>query len=346
MKRIKLSVFFFLIFVSAGFAQQDAQFSQYMFNTLYYNPGFAGTEGLTRFTLLHRIQWLAYQPTQYKGSAPYSTVLSGSSLLPFFNKRLGLGVHLVNDNLGPLNNTEFQLSGSYHFKIKEGVLGVGARAGVYSTRVRTDWYRVVQDGDPIYDDLTSDANNKIRQTKPDFGVGFWYQSKKFSGGVSFDHLGETKLSYNSPSINSKLANHLYISGSYNFDIGPTIKVTPSAFFQSDMNQLTYLFGALGTYNEKFWVGLNARQSFAKRDVGQGGKTLSNDDIILYVGVNLLKNKQNMNALRIGYAFDFVTNGVKAKKRTSHEIMLSYIVPTPWELPKPKIRTPRYRHEEN
>lgn len=164
--------------------------------------------------------------------------------------------------------------------------------------------------------------------------------------MSFDHLGETKLSYKSDVINSKLANHLYISGSYNFDIGPTLKVTPSAFFQSDMNQLTYLFGALGTYNEKFWVGLNARQSFAKRDVDQGGKTLSNDDIILYVGVNLLKNKQNMNALRIGYAFDFVTNGVRAKKRTSHEIMLSYIVPTPWELPKPKIRTPRYRHEEN
>lgn len=84
---------------------------------------------------------------------------------------------MVNDNLGPLNNTEFQLSGSYHFKIKEGVLGVGARAGVYSTRVRTDWYRVVQEDDPIYDDLTRDGINKIRQTKPDFGVGFWYQSK-------------------------------------------------------------------------------------------------------------------------------------------------------------------------
>ncbi|MFN3403840.1 MAG: type IX secretion system membrane protein PorP/SprF [Cytophagaceae bacterium] len=343
-KRIYLVVLIIFLAGSAAIAQQDAQFSQYMFNGLYYNPGYAGLEGVTRFSLIHRTQWLAYQSTQYGGGAPNSQIISASTPLPFLDKRTGAGIYIFNDKLGPLNNTEVQLSLSYHVKLGEGLLGIGARGGIYSQRVRTDYYQVVDEDDQIYRELTN--NPRIRQTRPDMAGGLWYKHKKYYAGLSFNHLSRSKFNYGSPQINSKLENHFYFTAGYNFDFGPMLKLTPSALVQSDMNQWTYLFGALGTYNEKFWVGFNLRQSFAKRDVSQGGRTLSNDDIILYVGMNLLKNKQNMSPLRIGYAFDFVTSGVMAKKRTSHEILLSYIIPTPWEAPKPKVRTPRYRHEEN
>jgi hypothetical protein len=127
--------------------------------------------------------------------------------------------------------------------------------------------------------------------------------------------------------------------------GP-LMITPTALIQSDLNELSYMFGPMVTYNEKFWVGLNARQSFAHRDESKKGKSLSNDDIVFLVGVNALKNKQGKEALRIGYSFDFVTSGLSAKKRTSHEIMLSYMLPSPFGGIKPKVRTPRYRHDEN
>ena len=58
-------------------------------------------------------------------------------------------------------------------------------------------------------------------------------------------------------------------------------------------------------------------------------------------MNLMKN----NAMRIGYAFDYVTSGTQAKTKTSHEIMLSYVIPSPWLQAKPVVRTPRYRQEE-
>jgi hypothetical protein len=138
---------------------------------------------------------------------------------------------------------------------------------------------------------------------------------------------------------------MYITGGYNFDMG-LLRITPSTIIQTDLNELTYLFGALATYNNKMWAGLNFRQSFAHRDEAKKGKTFSNDDIVLYVGFNVLKNKKGEDAVRLGYAFDFVTSGLSAKKRTSHEIMLSYMMASLISPPKPKVRTPRYRHDEN
>src|SRR6478735_4641852 len=99
-----------LLTCSTVYGQQDAQFSQYMFNGLYINPGYAGIEGVTRYTLIHRTQWLTYSP------APYSTILSASTKLP--GKAGGAGIYILNDKLGPLATLSFQLSYSYHLKIK------------------------------------------------------------------------------------------------------------------------------------------------------------------------------------------------------------------------------------
>jgi hypothetical protein len=114
--------------------------------------------------------------------------------------------------------------------------------------------------------------------------------------------------------------------------------------QTDLNELTYLLGPIVTYNSKIWAGVNVRQSVAQREESKGGKTLSNDDLIFYAGVYMLKNRTGVDALRLGYAFDLVTSGVKAKNRTSHEIMVSYMIPHLCRL-KPKIKTPRYHIEE-
>ena len=71
MKKINYS-FFGIGLIFSGFtvhAQQDAQISQYMFNALYYNPAYAGVEGVTKFSALHRSQWTGYEPTVGEGGA-------------------------------------------------------------------------------------------------------------------------------------------------------------------------------------------------------------------------------------------------------------------------------------
>ncbi|MBX9696506.1 MAG: type IX secretion system membrane protein PorP/SprF [Alphaproteobacteria bacterium] len=337
------SAFFVVILLMSterSVAQQDAQFSHYMFNGMYLNPGFAGVDGVTRVTGIARTQWLGYQVTQGDNAygSPKAAVITVSTPLPFLNRKLGLGVHFLRDVKGPLAATEFQISGSYHIKIRDGKLGLGLRSGILSQSINGS-YNVIDQNDPIYQALQEGRANQI---KADLSAGAWYKTNKFYVGLSLGHIPRTKYTFGLDSVSSRISNHLYLTGGYDFRLGPSLVLTPTALVQTDMNEFTYLFGAMGTYNDRFWVGLQARQSIASRDAQKGGKTLANDDIILLVGMSMLKN----NALRIGYAFDFVTSGVAAKQRTSQEIMLSYFIPAPWDAPKPKVRTPRYRHDEN
>jgi len=344
------------LFCVVSYAQQDAQWSQYMFNSLYYNPGSAGIEGVTRFNFISRTQWLGYTGNQttasgshITGGAPNTQILSvNSPLPPLFKGKLkhGAGFYMLYDTKGPLKNLDFQFSYAPHFKLGKGVLGTGFRVGFTSQKIDGSQYIVIDQSDPIYQILNS-GNSRITKNAPDFAAGLWYKTNKYYGGISFDHLSQSKLTYqrNGIQFNTNLANHMYITGGYNFDMG-LLRITPSALIQTDMNELSYLFGGLVTYNNKFWTGLNFRQSFAHRDEAKKGKTFSNDDIVLYAGFNVLKNKKGEEAVRIGYSFDFVTSGLSAKKRTSHEIMVSYMMASLVPPPKPKVRTPRYRHDEN
>ena len=101
-----------------SFGQQDPQFSQYMFNTLFYNPAFAGVEGITQFTAIHRTQWTGYTSTFDGGRGnPSTQMISLNTPILKFNS--GFGMHVVNDNLGPLNNLEAQMSYAYHLGLKK-----------------------------------------------------------------------------------------------------------------------------------------------------------------------------------------------------------------------------------
>ena len=349
MKKNSRILFIFLAILCLelpAFSQQDAQFSHYMFNSMNYNPGYAGLEGVTRFTGIFRKQWLGYSSTTDAsgGTSPTSAVITASTLLPFMKKSTGAGANFLFDSKGPVNTTEVQFSLAYHFKIKTGKLGVGIRPGFRYEYLNTNWYHVINQSDPIY---TSLQNSPASQLKPDLAAGVYWLTPKYYIGLSADHFVGTKYTYGiDTSVSSKLNSHVYATAGYTFNLsGGMIKVTPNAFFQTDTKNFTYLFGAMLTYNDKFYGGVSARESIANKEVSVGGSTIANDDIIFLIGMNLMKNKQGQDAMRIGYSFDYVTSGTQAKTRTSHEIMLSYVIPSPWNDPKPIVRTPRYRQEE-
>ena len=118
---------FELIFIgNTAFAQQDPEFTQYMFNKMYFNPAYAGVEGVTEFNLLVRSKWTGYASTfDGPGGAPNTQVFSMSS--PIYKLESGFGVYLMNDNLGSLNNLGFQGSYAYHMPIKGGKLSFGVK---------------------------------------------------------------------------------------------------------------------------------------------------------------------------------------------------------------------------
>ena len=118
-KTARLFLVFTIALSSASLsAQQDAQFTQYMFNQLYYNPAYAGMTAAPELTAIHRSQWFGYDGTINPSRAPNTQLISINNPLTSFNG--GVGLYILNDNLGPVNNLEIQLSVAYQLKLKNG----------------------------------------------------------------------------------------------------------------------------------------------------------------------------------------------------------------------------------
>lgn len=307
----------FMMLISFGaLAQQDPQFSQYMFNSFYYNPAFAGTEGVTKITFLARSQWLGYSPTFGDGGAPTTQVLSANTYLPILKG--GVGGYVVNDDLGPVNNLELQFSYAYHFNIKDAKLSIGGRAGMYSQTVNFDLYRATDQNDP----LLAGKSGKETQTRPDFAVGVLYKKEKYYVGAGLNHLTEPRFDFGMTQ-NNQLQRHMYVTGSYFYDLDFDIRLQFVTLIKSDFTKTSFDLGIMAYLKDVMWGGLSFRQSEAA---------------ILILGYSLLKDK----SLKVGYSLDYIIKDQQAKQATSHEFMLSYSLPVNFS-GKKAIRTPRFRY---
>ena len=316
-RKFTLAILVSIMCVSAASAQQDAQFSQYMFNTLFYNPAYAGVEGVTKFTAVHRSQWAGFSTTfDGSGGAPNTQVVSLNT--PILRFRSGAGVHVVNDDLGPVNNLEAQVSYAYHLAIKNAKLSFGLRAGVFSQSIDFDQYRAVNPDDPI---LKTGRESQIR---PDLAVGAYYVTETYYVGLSVNHLIESEFDFGIDALRNPLENHLTFTGGYDYDFNNNLILSPSIIVRTDFNSYSVEGTVIGKYDDKFWGGLGIRQS---------------DAAIVILGYALGKEK----AFRIGYSFDYIIAGQDAKQPTSHEVVLSYTLPAVPVGSKKIIRTPRFRH---
>ncbi len=323
MKRtITLLIVLFVAASSKLTAQQDAQFSQYMFNSLFYNPAVAGTDGFTNFTLIHRTQWTGFS-TSFDGSGGNPTTQTLSASTPVDKLRGGVGFHIVNDNLGPQSNLEAQVSYAYYHQLSTGRLSIGVRAGIFGQSLDFDQYRWVQDGDPILDPPGGRRSGKESQVRPDLGLGVFYRSQKYYVGLSANHLIKSEFDFGNADQRSALEKNLTLTAGYDYQLNFNLTITPTLLVKSDFNSYSFDIGAIGTYNDKMWGGISFRQS---------------DAAIIILGYSLLKD----NSLKLGYSFDYIIQGQDAKQPTSHEFLLTYSMPVIKE-PRKVIRTPRFRH---
>jgi type IX secretion system PorP/SprF family membrane protein len=311
---------YFLIFLAGIFfnaqGQQDPQFTHYMFNTLYYNPAYAGAEGTTKFMAIHRSQWLGYQPTFGGGGAPTTQIVSMSAPINKINS--GFGGYVVNDRLGPQNNLEAQASYAYHLALKGTKLSFGLKAGVYSQTIDFDKYRAIDPNDPLLQ-----GKGKESQVRPDLAMGVFLQREKYYAGVSFNHLIKSEFDFGLSQRNA-LQTHMYITGGYYYQVNFDLRFQFSTLIKSDFTKTTFDLGGLAYFKDTMWGGLAFRQSEAA---------------ILMLGYSILKDK----SLKIGYGLDYVVKDQQAKQPTSHEFLLTYELPVNPAIGKKVVRTPRYRH---
>ena len=316
MRNAVLAILLIVCSFTASQAQQDPQYTHYMFNQLFYNPGFAGIEGMPKFTLIHRTQWAGYKSTFDAGGAPRTTTINFST--PIYKLQSGFGGSITNDNLGPLNTIAVEASYAYHLNVKESKLSIGIRFGILSQSINFDDYRWADPDDPYR------IEGKETQAQPDLALGIYYRNEKYFAGISVDHLIETQFNFGIDDLRNALESNLYATGGYNYAISYNLVLTPSFLLKSDFKTYSFDISAIATYNEKMWGGISFRQSEA---------------VIILLGYSLLKD----NSLKFGYSFDYIVQNQEAKKPTSHEIMLSYAMPVSPFGGRKIIRTPRFRH---
>jgi type IX secretion system PorP/SprF family membrane protein len=298
-------------------AQQDPQFTHYMFNTLYYNPGFSGVEGVTKLTALARTQWLGYNGTYDRGGAPTTQIITMTT--PIFKLNSGFGAYISNDRLGPQNNLEAQASYAYHLGIKNSKLSLGVRVGMISQTVDFGQYRATNPNDPLLEGRGIET-----QIRPDVAIGAFWRKEKYYVGISANHLLKSSFDFGIQNLRNALQPHFYLTGGYFHEVNFDLKFQFMSLVSSDLNETNVNLGAIAYFKDTMWGGLSFRSSEA---------------VILLLGYSLLKDK----SLKLGYALDYVVVNQAAKQATSHELMLTYELPVNPGSGKKVVRTPRYRH---
>jgi len=286
-----------------SYAQQDAQYTQYMYNTINVNPAYAGSRGALSFFALHRTQWVGLD------GAPITNTLSVNT--PFNNSKLGLGVSIVNDEIGPSTTNSISADLSYTIPVSETYklsFGVKGTANLFSIDVNK-----LNPGDQT-DPQFQNFNNEF---SPNIGAGLYLHSHKAYLGFSIPNFIETDAyNDNDVAIYKEKINY-YLIGGYVFDLNPSIKFKPT--FMTKLVEGSPLQVDLSgnfLFSEKFVVGLAYRWS---------------------ASVSAMVGFQVSDAFYVGYSYDFETTELDNYNSGSHEIFLRYEV----FKKNSKITTPRF-----
>ena len=280
---------FVLMFTGVlSYAQQDAQFTQYMYNTININPAYAGSRGALSMFALHRTQWVGFD------GAPVTNTVSLNT--PINESNLGLGVSLINDKIGP--TTENTLSADLSYTLQTSEIwklsfGIKATANLFDLDV--------SGLDPaVPADPSLQNYNKFT---PNIGAGLYLHSDKAYVGISVPNFIQTnRYDDNEVAIFKEKINYYLIAG-YVVDLNDYVKFKPAlltkmvkgAPLQVDVST-NFMF------YDKFMLGVSYRWS---------------------ASVSAMAGFQITDGLYIGYGYDRETTHLDNYNSGSHEIFLRY-----------------------
>lgn len=285
-------------------AQQDPLFSQYMFNTLAFNPAYAGSADVLTAMALTRHQW-----TGFDGAPSTQTLVAHS---PLRNQSIALGGSVIHDKAGPVKQTGAYFDIAY--RIRTGAnsrLAFGLKGGGNLFQADLAGLSTVE-ADPSNQNLGG-------KFLPNFGFGLYWHTRRAYAGLSIPKLLTNDLNTASASVitTAEEARHYFLIAGAVFDMGTEVKFKPSIMLRAVKGApLSLDLNANFLLRERIWLGamVRLRDSFG-------------------VMAQYAFNEQ----LRVGYAFDLTTTRLGAYNSGTHELMLSY----DFRFVKGRTITPRY-----
>jgi len=301
----KVFLFILIIAAASSYAQQNALFSQYMFNKLVINPAYAGSREVMTFDLLNRYQWVGIE------GAPRTLTFSGHT--PLQNDKMGLGFYLYSDILGPSSDQGLMGTYAYRIRMASGTLAFGLHAGF--SHISIDWDKLDMD-DPA---VILQGQGKSKYT-PDASLGVFYSTNRFYGGISSTQLLQNEYGMtvkDGSSTYSRLMRHFYVMAGYAYPLSEKVVFRPSLLLKYVNNApLQFEMDASFLINNTIWLGAAYR---------------SREAVVLLTELNIGHN------LRIGYSYDIWFNDLMGYNKGSHEIHIGYDI----NLIKGRLLNPRY-----
>jgi type IX secretion system PorP/SprF family membrane protein len=284
-KRILLLVF--ILNSVFGFAQQDPLYSQYLFNPFILNSAYAGYSKDVTAQATHRSQWSGFD------GAPVT--FSATGHISLADNKMGVGLIVLQDEIGSNKNTEVQAAYAYHVQLQENKrLSFGLQGGLLNYRSN-------------YDDLNIDRNDPkfqgtINEMLPTFGAGVIYSSDNFFGGFSVPKLLKSTTSLDGVDV-TLYNQHAYAYAAYLFTLSYRVKVKPFIMAR-------YVDGA--SVNADVGAALTADDSYM---LGLFTRSLNTYGVLAKINLG--------DVLRVGYVFELPTNQSVGTNYPSHEITVSF-----------------------
>lgn len=301
-KLLSIAVIISLLQVEFATAQQDPQYSQYMYNMIVVNPAYAGLKDGLAINLLYRNQWSGLDGAPETFTAAAHTPIG---------EKVGLGVSLIRDELGPVIETNAYADFSYTLDLGSNLqLALGVKAGATFHEIGLTSLELQDPSDPFF-------SQNVSRTNPNVGTGAFLYSDTFYVGLSVPNLlNSVHLDDNGLMFGSEV-NHYFATAGYVFEPTDNLKLKPNVLVKSAFEAPTsFDLNLNALFAEKFELGVSYRLD---------------DSFSGIVGF------QATPEFRIGYAYDAVVSEINAVAPSSHEIILTYNILRN----KKALRSPRY-----
>ncbi len=298
-------------------AQQDPQYTQYMYNTQVVNPAYAGSRDVLSFGLLGRTQWVGFEGAPQTGTftvnGPIGTL-----------DNMGLGLSIVYDEIGPAVESNITIDYAYRINVSEnGIVSFGAKAGLDLLDVDFTKLNIADGGDVFEND---NIDNKLQ---PQIGAGVYYNTEKFYAGVSVPNFLTTKhfdQSEISDILNGSLIAgettaaerlHYFFIAGYVFDISDNLKFKPATLVKAvSGSPLQWDASANFLINDKFTLGASYRWSAA---------------------LSAMAGFQVSDSIFIGLGYDYQSTDIETYSDGSYEVFLRFDL---FNKPE-RVLTPRF-----
>lgn len=276
-------------------AQQDPQYSQYMFNRVLINPAYIGSKDVPSITLLSRKEWVNVSGAPQTNNFSFST--------PIQSNKMGIGGHLVQETIGPKNWLTGYVDYCYRIKLARGIFSFGVSAGAVAYNFNTSKLDLYDKNEP-----TLQANSVTQAVRFDMNAGIYYYTRSFYLGISATHLTSPKLfETNSRSGSSTkfydLNQHIFLTLGKGFLMNDGLIFNPSLMIKSVTGKnINADVNANFLIKNKVIFGISLRSSY---------------NLVGLIQYHI------QDKFRIGYSYDYGFKGISKISSGSHEISLSF-----------------------